>query len=117
MRIILSSNKQHSKQKGDNMQAVEEKASASPATNRRKKRTNTEATEIAKTPANPEFVKLSQFAAMFQMSLSGVHKAIAAGNLAYIEIPGEGEDKVSRRIPWSEVERIRKPIRQRKAST
>lgn len=53
----------------------------------------------------PKYLTVKEFADHFHMSVAGVHKAINAGNLDFIELPGSGE-KVGRRIPYSEVKRI-----------
>ena len=59
-----------------------------------------------KPAVEPDFVKPSRFAKMFDMSLSAVHRAIDRGDIVARILPLSVE-RDQRRIPMSEVERFR----------
>jgi hypothetical protein len=60
---------------------------------------------LAQSDSEPRFVRVSEFAKRFAMSVSAVYKAIEAGTIEAIQLPGTG-DKIQIRIPFSEVTRV-----------
>ena len=57
---------------------------------------------------HPEYVNPSEFARMFNMDRGAVIRACDAGSIDAIPLPTAGKNiREHRRIPWSEVERIK----------
>jgi hypothetical protein len=71
--------------------------------------------KVAKAESEPKYLTIKEFADYFHLSVSGVHKAIGAGKIDFVELPGAGE-KVTRRIPFTEVKRIETKSKARKHS-